>query len=246
MALEGRVVIVTGGAKGIGRFIASTFARQHARVALADIEADRLATTARELEDIGAEVLAVATDVSNEQAVENMVGRVVERWGQIDVLVNNAAIVPHFQWGLPLWPPVRDMDKGFFDRVIQTNLGGTFLCTKHVLRVMRPRRSGHIVNLYGGGQVERGGSLAYVVSKDAIRTFTRYAAAEERDANICIVVMSPGTQIATEDAPEEARQRMAGPEFVGDRFVLAAQAPMGLSGQLLTLQDGRLIVRQAD
>ena len=65
-------------------------------------------------------------------------------------------------------------------------------------------------------------------------------ALETRDANICVVVLSPGAAIATEDAPEEARQRMPGPEFAGNRFVLAAQAPMELSGKLLTLVDGEL------
>jgi NAD(P)-dependent dehydrogenase (short-subunit alcohol dehydrogenase family) len=244
MSVQGKSVIVTGGAKGIGRFIAGTFAAAGARVAVADIDSERLAKTEQELRERDTDVLAMTIDVSNEDDVMRMCEKVVDRWGQLDVLVNNAAIVPHFMWGLPLWSPIRDMDPAFWDRVIGTNLGGTFLCTKHALRHMRPRRSGHIINLYGGGDVNRGGSCAYVVSKDAIRTFTRYVAAEERDAGICIIAMNPGATIATEDAPQEARERMPGPDVVGDRFVLAAEAPLEFSGQLLTVKDGKLAIRE--
>jgi NAD(P)-dependent dehydrogenase (short-subunit alcohol dehydrogenase family) len=166
--------------------------------------------------------------------------RVASHFGQIDVLINDAGIVPHFQWGLPRWPRIRDMDQEFWHRILDTNLGGAYLCTKHVLPYMEARRSGHIVNLHGGGGGP--GACVYVVSKDAIRTFTKFVAEEEREHNVCVVVLSPGAAIATEDAPEEARQRMPGPEFAGERFVLAAQAPMELSGQLLTVQDGRLVI----
>jgi NAD(P)-dependent dehydrogenase (short-subunit alcohol dehydrogenase family) len=89
-----------------------------------------------------------------------------------------------------------------------------------------------------------GGMSTYGVSKSAIPAFTRLVAEEEKDFNICVVTINPGTQIATEDAPEEARARMPGPEFVGNRFVLAAQAPMELSGQWVTLEDGKLIGRR--
>ncbi len=107
---------------------------------------------------------------------------------------------------------------------------------------MRPRGAGHIINVYGGAGLTPPGGCAYMVSKDAIKTFTRFVAAEERDANVCIVVISPGAAIATEDAPEEARRRMPGPDFAGSRFVLAAQADMDLSGHLVTLQDGMLAI----
>ena len=114
-------------------------------------------------------------------------------------------------------------------------MGGMFLCTKHVLPHMEAQRSGHVVNTMGGGL------STYGVSKSAIPAFTRLVAEEEKDFNICVVTINPGTQIATEDAPAEARARMPGPEFVGNRFVLAAQAPMERSGQWLTLEDGKLI-----
>ena len=81
-----------------------------------------------------------------------------------------------------------------------------------------------------------------VVTKDALVAFTRTVADEVRESNVCVVILSPGASIATEDAPEEARQRMPGPDFAGNRFVLAGEAPMDYSGHLLTLQDGRLVV----
>ena len=102
---------------------------------------------------------------------------------------------------------------------------------------------GHIVNLYGGGGKTPAGALAYVVSKEAIVHFTDFHAEEVRDANICVVAISPGGAIATEDAPEEARSRMPGPELAGERFLLASQAPLEMSGRLLDLDDsGKLIV----
>ncbi len=130
------------------------------------------------------------------------------------------------------------MDRAFWDRVIETNLGGAFLCTKHVLPYLEARRTGHIINLHGGGN--RPGACAYVVTKDALVAFTRMVAEEVRPAGVCVVILSPGAAIATEDAPEEARQRMPGPEFAGNRFLLAAEAPLALSGHLLRLRDGRL------
>src|SRR5256885_13025325 len=131
---------------------------------------------------------------------------------KIDALINDAGIVPHFNWGIPRWPRVRLMSKDFWDSVIQTNLGGTFLCTKYVVPFMEERRAGNIVNLWGGGRAENHGAAAYVVSKDAIRTFTRFVAEEEREGNICAVAFSPKQAIATEDAPEKPRKRLPGPE----------------------------------
>ena len=94
------------------------------------------------------------------------------------------------------------------------------------------------------GLARGGGALAYVVSKEAIVHFTDFHAEEVRDANICVVILSPGGTIATEDAPEEARGRLASPELAGPRFTLAAQAPMEMSGHLLNLEDDRLVVLQ--
>jgi 3-oxoacyl-[acyl-carrier protein] reductase len=238
--LTDKVAVITGGAKGIGRYIAHNFAREGAKLVISDLDVERMKKTGAELRETGAEVLARKTDVRVEEEVRSLMQETVSRYGQIDILVNNAGIVTHFGWGVPRWPLVRDMEKTFWDNVIETNLGGTFLCTKHALPHMQERRSGHIINLYGGSPPKTVGSCVYSVSKDAIRTFTRFVAEEVREWNICVVAVSPGGAIATEDAPEEIRRTMPGPESAGNRFVLAAQAGMDLSGQRLTLKDGRL------
>jgi NAD(P)-dependent dehydrogenase (short-subunit alcohol dehydrogenase family) len=239
--LEGKTVIVTGGARGIGRHAATTFAREKARVVIADVDKEWLRKTASELGQL-TETLAINADVRSEDDVKKMVEQVVSRFGRIDVLVNDAAIVPHFAWGIPRWPLIREMEKEFWDRVIQTNLGGTFLCTKHVLPHMEAQRSGHIINLYGGGGVTPFGACAYVVTKDAIRTFTRYVAEEVRESNVCVVIFSPRVPIATEGAPEEARQRLPSPEILGNGFVLAAELPLDRSGQCFAFEAGKLVL----
>ena len=240
--IQDQVVIVTGATKGIGRYAARTLAGAGAKIVLVGRDSERLHRISDELRQMDAAALAVKTDVRSEDEVRRMVDQAVRRFGRIDVLINNAAVVTHFAMGSPRWPRIRDMEKDFWDRVIQTNLGGTYLCAKHALPHMEARRSGHIVNLYGSANVKSIGSCAYVVAKEAIRAFTRYIAEEERERNICVVAMTPGRAIATEEAPEEARRRLPGPEIMGDAFVQAVEASMELTGQLLVVKDGRLEV----
>src|SRR6266545_2897369 len=185
--MQDKVVIITGGAKGIGRHAAHTLARAGAKVVLADADVERMHKTLGEIRDLNTEAVAVPTDVRDEKDVRRLVYDVADRFGRIDALINDAGIVPHFNWGIPRWPRVRHLSKDFWDSVIQTNLGGTFLCTKYVVPFMEERHSGNIVNLWGGGRAENHGAAAYVVSKDAIRTFTRFVAEEEREWNICVV-----------------------------------------------------------
>src|SRR5215212_3647895 len=111
MALQGKVVLVTGGSRGIGRYIAHSFAKEGANVAVADIAP--LDNVTNELKAMEVETLGVKADVTNEKEVESMVDQVVSRFGRIDVLVNDAAIVPHFAWGGPRWAAIRDMEKSF-------------------------------------------------------------------------------------------------------------------------------------
>jgi 3-oxoacyl-[acyl-carrier protein] reductase len=239
--MKNNVVIITGGAKGIGRHAAHTLAKDGFKLALADTDVERLHKTVAEIKSAGADAIAVPTDVRDEKDVRQLVHQVIERFGRIDALINDAGIVPHFNWGIPRWPRARFMSMDFWVSVIQTNLGGTFLCTKYVVPFMEERRSGNIVNLWGGGRAENHGAAAYVVSKDAIRTFTRFVAEEEREWNVCVVAFSPKQAIATEDAPEEARKRLPGPEILGNGFVLAAQAGMELTGKTVEHQNGKLV-----
>lgn len=237
----GDVVVITGAAKGIGRYAARTLAKEGARLALSDIVP--LDTVSAELRELGAEVLALHADARDEGQVKAAAEQIIKRFGRIDGLINNAGVVTHFSWS-PRWPRIRDMDKTFWDRVMETNLGGAFLWTKHVAPHMEARRAGHIVNLHGGTDPKQMGigGCAYAVSKEAIRMFTRFVAEEEREWNVCVVAVAPGAAIATEEAPDEVRRRLPGPEYLENVFVLALQAGMELTGQLLLLREGRLTV----
>lgn len=238
--LQGKVVVITGSGQGIGKHGAKTFAQQKAKVVIADFNEELAKKTAAEIGEVS-EALAVKTDVRDEASVRSMIEQALKRFGQIDVLINNAAIVPHFAWNIPRWPLIADMPKEFWDRVIHTNLYGTFFGTKHVIPHMKQRKSGHIINLYGGGGLRPGGAATYMVTKDGIRTFTRYVAEEVRDDNICVVTFSPRVPIATETAPDEARKRLPGPEVLGQGFVLAAQLPMEQSGKCFAHDNGKLV-----
>lgn len=244
--LQGSVAIVTGGSRGIGRYAAQSLARAGAKIALIARDVGRLVEAADDVRRLETEVLTLSADIRREDEVRSAMDRVITQFGRVDVLVNSAAVVTHFAMGFPRWPHIRDMEKKFWDQVMDTNLSGTFLCTKHVLPPMEAQRSGHIVNLYGGANVKSLGSCAYVVSKEAILAFTRYVAEEEREWNICLLAMTPGKAVYTEDAPEEARRRLSGPELMGDSFILAAQASMRLTGNLVLAKEGRLEIAQGD
>ena len=238
--LEGKVVVITGSGQGIGKHAARTFAKEKAKVVIADFNLDLAKKTVAEI-GASTESIAIDTDVRSEDSVKKMIDEVIHRCGQIDIMMNNAAIVPHFAWNIPRWPLIVDMPVDFWNRVIHTNLYGTFFGTKHVIPHMAKRKSGHIINLYGGGGVRPGGAATYMVTKDGIRTFTRYVAEEVRDDNICVVTFSPRVPIATETAPKEALKRLPGPEILGQGFVLCAQLPMAQSGKCFAYENGKLV-----
>jgi NAD(P)-dependent dehydrogenase (short-subunit alcohol dehydrogenase family) len=239
--LQDKVVVITGSGQGIGKHAAKTFAQEKAKVVIADFNEELAKQCAAEIGRL-TETMAIHADVRNEDSVESMIDQVMRRFGQIDVMMNNAAIVPHFAWNIPRWPLIADMPLEFWDRVVRTNLYGTFFGTKHVIPRMVKRNSGHIINLYGGGGVKPGGAGTYMVTKDGIRTFSRYVAEEVRESNICVVTFSPRVPIATETAPEEALKRLPGPEVLGQGFVLCAQLPMDQSGKCFAYENGKLVL----
>jgi NAD(P)-dependent dehydrogenase (short-subunit alcohol dehydrogenase family) len=242
--LQNKVVVITGSGQGIGKHAGKTFAQEKAKVVIADFNAELAKKTAAKIGGL-TETIAVTTDVRNEDSVRKMVDEVVGRFGRIDVLMNNAAIVPHFAWNIPRWPLIADMPVEFWDRVVRTNLYGTFFVTKHAIPQMAMQKSGHIINLYGGGGVKPGGAATYMVTKDGIRTLTRYVAEEVRDSNICVVTFSPRVPIATETAPEEALKRLPGPDILGQGFVLCAQLPLDQSGKCFAYENGKLVLEGA-
>lgn len=242
MAMKDKVVIVTGAARGHGRSIAVAFASEGAALALVDI-----ASLDQTLTDCGAHegnVIGIPTDLRQPDQVQAMVEQVYQRYGRIDVLVNDAGIVTHFRYGEPRWPRIADMDPAFFDNIIRTNLIGTFLTTKYVLPHMEAQGGGHIIN-FGQGNIGRPvqpdepGAAVYHVSKLAIRSFTREVAIEELDKNVCVIAFGPGGPAG--ETPEEIRNSAAQIDMeLGIRVVAAAEAPMELSGRMVSVRDGKL------
>ncbi|MBT5457004.1 MAG: SDR family oxidoreductase, partial [Rhodospirillaceae bacterium] len=161
--LKGKIAIVTGGGQGIGKHAAKTLAENGVKIAIADINQETAEKAAAELSAFS-ETTAVALDVRNEDDVRRTFDTIAEKFGGIDILVNNAGIVPHFRWGSPLWPHISDMPLEFWDRVIRTNLYGTFFCTKHAIPHLKNRNGGHMINLYGGGGTKPPGALTYMVT----------------------------------------------------------------------------------
>jgi NAD(P)-dependent dehydrogenase (short-subunit alcohol dehydrogenase family) len=186
MRLEGKVAIITGGNGGIGRVIALSFAREGARIAICGRRKELVKKVEREISDLGAEAIGVVADVGVEKDVESMVTKIVKRFGTIDILVNNASAE-----GPTL--PIHEIEGKDWRAVVDTNLNGLFYCTKYVLRVMLPKRSGNILNI---------GSIAgvyayplrtpYNATKWAIAGVTQSIAAEVGPHNVRCNCLSPG------------------------------------------------------
>ena len=186
MKLKDKVAVVTGGNGGIGRVIALSFAEEGARIVICARGEEKLRQVEKEIRDTGAEVLGIVADVGVERDVESMIARAVDRFGTIDILINNAAAE-----GPTL--PIHEMAGGDWRAVVDTNLNGLFYCTKYVLRIMIPQRSGNIVNI---------GSIAgvyayplrtpYNATKWAIIGVTQTIAAEVGSHNIRCNCVSPG------------------------------------------------------
>ena len=144
MRLNGKVALITGAGRGIGRAIAAAYAKEGAKLALAARTAAELEETARQVEALGAHACAIPTDVTDPQQVEAMVSKTLECYPTIDILVNNAGIVG------PVGP-LQDNDISHWVQTIQLNVIGVFLCCRAVLPTMLARNSGKIVNMSGVG-----------------------------------------------------------------------------------------------
>ena len=244
MSLEGRVALVTGGSRGIGRAVCLALARGGAAVALcyAGNEA-----AARETEDacraLGAETLALRCDVTDADAVKDMVAAVVKRFGRLDILVNNAGITRD---GLLMMMKPED-----FDAVIAANLRGAFLCMKAVARQMVKQRYGRIVNLSSVvGLRGNAGQVNYAASKAGVIGMTKSLAKELAGRNITVNAVAPGfidtdmTAALTETAKNAAlgsipMGRMGTPENVAKAVAFLAGEDAGyITGQVLAVDGG--------
>lgn len=214
MRLANRVALITGGARGIGREIALLFAKEGADVVLFDVNAQALEQTAGELRALGRRAEGFAVDVTNATVVDEAVLKVLDKLGRIDILVNNAGIT---QDGLLV-----RMDEAQWDRVLDINLKGTFLCTRAVAKAMLKARYGRIVSIASiVGLIGNPGQANYAASKAGIIGLTKSVAKELATRGVTCNAIAPGfikTEM-TDRLPDEAKQR------------LQALIPMGSLGE---------------
>ena len=185
MRLQGKVAIVTGSSRGIGLGIAKGFAREGASVVMTSRNLDSLAGPAEEVSKLGGQVLTLRVDVSSVQDVKEMVAKTVERFGRIDILVNNA--------GMPMVAPSEELALESWQRTLDTNLTGSFLCAQEVGKVMLRQGSGSIINMasltsFLGFPMR----TAYSVTKSAVLGLTHTLSSEWAPKGIRVNAIAPG------------------------------------------------------
>lgn len=196
----GKVVIVTGAGRGMGKATAAAFARAGAKVVVNDVRPETADAAAQELRDAGGEAMAVAADVSRREEAQRLVDEAVRRYGTVDVLVNNAGVLSR--------TPLEEIPEQEWDRVMAVNVKGVFLCSQAVFPVMKARRYGKIVNVASsaGRSVSTFGGAAYTTSKAAVLGLTRHIAREGAPFGINCNSTSPGsmdTEMVRENASPE-------------------------------------------
>ncbi|HTV35097.1 MAG TPA: SDR family oxidoreductase [Xanthobacteraceae bacterium] len=244
----GRSVVITGGGKGIGKVYAEEFAKAGARVTAADIDADAAKSVAASLTKANLDVIGLAVDIADEDSTKGMIATVLDRYGAIDVLVNNASLMsalPRRSW---LEIPVEE-----WDRVMAVNLRGMFLCCRAAFPAMKAQARGKIVNI-SSSRVWEGtpNRLHYTTSKAGVIGFTRALAREVGEFGITVNAVTPGmtqseTQVAS-SSDNYLSTRIAGraierPQYpadlVGAVMFLSSPASDFMTGQTLNVDGGK-------
>ena len=238
-----KVIIVTGGAGGIGSEVCRALAWDGLKVIIADYALDAAETVAAEIRQSNSEALAVQADVGDKQNVADMVQQALNKYGHIDYLLNGAGVMTRV--------PVVDMPEEEWDRVLRINLKGTFLCSQAVAKHMIPRKGGRIISIASGrGVAGQPRSAHYAASKAGIIAFTKSLAVELAPYEITVNAIAPG---ATDtpmsrygSTPDEFKRREAIPplldgltkkeEIVGLIRYLLSDATRYVTGQTFFLR----------
>jgi len=227
--LAGKVAIVTGGGHGIGKAYALGLAREGAKVVIAEIDGKAAESAAADLKRQGFEAIAVRTDVADRSSVEAMAARAVEAFGQIDILVNNAAIFATIPMSRS---PFDEIEIEEWDRMMAVNLRGTWLASRAVVAHMRKRGYGKIINISSGTALKGSASrIHYVTSKAGVLGFTRTLARELGQHGICVNCVAPGSTLSEEN-PDESVVRMRA-AAAQERAIQRTQKPEDLVGAVV-------------
>ncbi|MFC1621171.1 3-oxoacyl-[acyl-carrier-protein] reductase [Candidatus Omnitrophota bacterium] len=246
LILEGKVALVTGGARGIGREIALSLAREGANIALCDVNLEEAEKTAKEIRDLGRDCIALKADVTSLKDVQDMMDKILDKLSKLDILINNAGITKD---GLVLRMSEQDWDK-----VIAVNLKGCFICTKVASRVMLKQRFGKIVNLASIiGIMGNIGQANYAASKAGIIGLTKSVAKELAPRGVSVNAIAPGfikTEM-TAKLPEDIQKKMLSfiplgrfgePKDVANlALFLSSENSSYITGQVIQIDGGMLM-----
>ncbi len=243
--LEGKVSLVTGASRGIGKAIALKLSSLGSKIAINYIAAEKANADSlvQTIAGQGGEALAVEADIRNSEAVKNMVQQVIDRWGKIDILVNNAGITRDNLL-------IRMSDEAW-DDVLNTNLRGAYLCTKFALRPMMKQKWGRIISMSSiSGLMGTAGQGNYSASKAGLIGFTKSVSREIGSLNITVNAIAPGFIMTemTEKLPQERKdailamvslKRFGAPEEVAELIAFLASERAGyITGQVIGIDGG--------